>query len=185
MTTSEPWSRGSGAVRQSPNPAVQEAVRAQADVGRQADASSQQRGAFLALSAFADKAHKPTDDDLRSVLGKAHEAWARLIELVTARIDQILPVWGFTSEVTGWGLRLKRKGRVILYMIPRKGHFLVSFALGEKAVARAHARKLSASLLKAIDAAPRYPEGRGVRIEVRQIREVSALVDLAQIKNDQ
>ncbi|MFI5120960.1 MAG: DUF3788 family protein [Thermoanaerobaculia bacterium] len=138
----------------------------------------------MALSAFADKAHRPTDDDLRSVLDRAHEAWARLIELVTARIDQILPVWGFTSDVTGWGLRLKRKGRVILYMTPRKGHFLVSFALGEKAVADARGRKLPASLLKAIDAAPRYPEGRGVRLEVRQTREVSALATLARIKSD-
>jgi hypothetical protein len=95
-----------------------------------------------------------------------------------------LPVWGFTSEVTGWGLRLKRRGRVILYMTPRKGHFLVSFALGEKAVAAAHARKLPASLLNAIEAASRYAEGRGLRLEVRQIREVSALAILAEIKND-
>lgn len=138
----------------------------------------------MALSAFTEKSHRPTDEDLRSVLGAAHDAWARLIELVTARIDQILPVWGFTSEVTGWGLRLKRKGRVILYMTPRKGHFLVSFALGEKAVAAARARKLPASVLKAIDSSPRYAEGRGVRFEVRQTREVSALATLAKIKHD-
>ena len=79
---------------------------------------------------------------------------------------------------------MKRKGRVILYMTPRKGHFLVSFALGEKAVDAARAQKLSASLLKAIDAAPKYPEGRGVRLEVRQSREVSALATLAKIKHD-
>jgi Protein of unknown function (DUF3788) len=139
---------------------------------------------FMALSAFIDKSHPPTDDDLRPVLGRAHEAWARLIELVTARIDQILPVWGFTSEVTGWGLRLKRKGRVILYMTPRKGHFLVSFALGEKAVAAAHAKRLPASVLKTIDSSPRYAEGRGVRFEVQHSREVSALATLAKIKND-
>ncbi len=137
----------------------------------------------MALSAFSDKVHQPTDDDLRFVLGKSHDAWARLIELVAARVDQILPVWGFTSGVTGWGLRLKRKGRVILYMTPRKGHFLVSFALGEKAVAAAHARKLPASLLNAIEAASRYAEGRGLRLEVRHIREVSALATLAEIKN--
>ena len=138
----------------------------------------------VALSAFTDRVHQPTDDDLRFVLGKSHEAWARLIELVAARVDQILPVWGFTSEVTGWGLRLKRKGRVILYMTPCRGHFLVSFALGEKAVDAARARKLPASLLKAIDGAPKYSEGRGVRLEVRQTREVSALAALAKIKSD-
>jgi uncharacterized protein DUF3788 len=69
-------------------------------------------------------------------------------------------------------------------MTPRKGHFLVSFALGEKAVAAAHERKLPAAVVKAIDSSPRYAEGRGVRLEVRTIREVSALVTLAQIKND-
>ncbi len=78
---------------------------------------------------------------------------------------------------------MKRKGRVILYMTPRRGHFLVSFALSEKAVDAAHARKLSASLLKTIDAAPKYPEGRGVRLEVRHIRQVSALATLAELKN--
>lgn len=51
----------------------------------------------MALSALADKAHQPTDKDLRFVLGKAHTAWAQLIELVSDRIGPISQVWGFTS----------------------------------------------------------------------------------------
>lgn len=137
----------------------------------------------MALSAFSDKAHRPTDKDLRSVLGKAHPAWVRLIELVSDRIAPILPVWGFTSANFGWSIRLKRKDRVILYMTPREDHFLVSFALGEKAVVAAHAHKLPATVLKAIESAPKYAEGRGVRLEVRQAREVSALATLAEIKS--
>lgn len=74
----------------------------------------------MALSVFADKSHRPTDDDLRSALGKAHPAWARLIERVTARLPPISEVWGFTSAGTGWGLRLRRKDRVILYVTPRQ-----------------------------------------------------------------
>ena len=54
------------------------------------------------------------------------------------RIDLISQVWGFSSRSTAWGLRLRRKERVILYMTPQSGQFLVSFALGEKAVAAAH-----------------------------------------------
>ena len=138
----------------------------------------------MALSAFTDKAHQPTDNDLRSVLGKAHTAWVRLIELISDRIDPISLVWGFTSATTGWGLRLKRNDRVILYMTPLEDHFLASFALGEKAVAAAHAQKLPMAVLKAIDSAPKYAEGRGVRIEVRQIRQVGALATLAEIKNE-
>jgi len=59
----------------------------------------------------------------------------------------------------------------------------VSFALGEKAVAAARAHKLPAAVLKAIESAPKYAEGRGVRLEVRQAREVSALATLAEIKD--
>lgn len=138
----------------------------------------------MALSAFTDKAHQPTDKDLRSVLAKSYTAWVRLIELISDRIAPILPVWGFTGAKFGWGIRLKRKDRVILYMTPREKHFLVSFALGEKAVVAAHAHKLPPAVLKAIESAPKYAEGRGVRFEVRQLREVAALARLAEIKNE-
>ena len=138
----------------------------------------------MALSAFADKAYQPTDKDLRFVLGKAYTAWVRLIELVSDRIVPISKVWGFTSASTGWGLRLKRNDRVILYMTPREDHFLVSFALGEKAVVAARGRNLPKSVMKAIESAPKYAEGRGVRIEPRQVRQVSALATLAKIKNE-
>lgn len=138
----------------------------------------------MALSAFTDKAHKPTDRDLRSLLGRSYTAWVRLIELVSGRIDHISQVWAFTSASTGWGLRLKRIDRVVLYMTPREDHFLVSFVLGEKAVVAAHTHELPAPVLKAIESAPKYAEGRGVRIEVRQVREVLALGTLAEIKNE-
>ena len=138
----------------------------------------------MALSAFADKAHQPTDPDLRFVLGQAHTAWVQLIELVSDRIVPLSQVWGFTSTSTGWGLRLKRNDRVLLYMTPRKDHFLVSFALGEKAVVAARGHKLPKTVMKAIEAAPKYAEGRGVRFEVRQVREITALATLAEIKNE-
>ena len=106
-----------------------------------------------------------------------------MIELVTSQIGPIVKVWGYTSASTGWGLRLKSKERVITYMTPRDGHFLVSFALGEKAVAAARRGKLAASVIEAIDTAPRYAEGRGVRFEVRGVREVAGLAALAVIKH--
>ena len=136
----------------------------------------------MALSAFDDKRHPPIDADLRSVLGPAYDAWGRLIELVSSRVPPIDEVWGFTSPATGCGLRLRRKDRIVLYMTPGDGRFLVSFALGEKAVAAARAENLPARILAAIDSAPRYAEGRGVRIEVKTVREVAPLVTLAKIK---
>ena len=136
----------------------------------------------MSLSAFKEKSRPPSDDDLQAVLGNAYAPWCRLIELVGARIDPITEVWGFTSASTGWGLRLRHKERVILYMTPQPGQFLVSFSLGEKAVAAARAARLSATILKAIAEAPKYAEGRGVRLAVTNGRQIAALASLAEIK---
>jgi hypothetical protein len=136
----------------------------------------------MALSAFGERANAPTDDDLRAVLGPAYRSWRKLLAAVRERINPIAEVWAFTSATTGWGLRLRHKDRVILYMTPQQTQFLVSFVLGEKAVLAAQAARLPAALRDAIAAAPRYAEGRGVRVVVKTARQISGLVALAQIK---
>jgi hypothetical protein len=138
----------------------------------------------MPLSALTDKSHEPTEEDLRGVLGKSYEVWTRLIDAVAEQIGPVSQTWGFTSKSTGWGLRLRQKDRIILYMTPQTGKFLASFALGEKAVAAAKLVKLPSELLVAIDAAPRYAEGRGVRIEVCSKRQVPDLAILAKIKSE-
>ena len=138
----------------------------------------------MALSALAEKSHEPTDKDLREVLGKVYDVWKDLIDVVEQRIGQISQVWGYTSKKTGWGLRLKQKDRIILYMTPQTVKFLVSFALGERVVAAGRLRGLSPALLKAIDAAPRYADGRGLRLEVSGKRQVLCLAALAEIKSE-
>jgi len=138
----------------------------------------------MPLSALTDKSNEPTEQNLRDVLGKAFETWELLIRTVDERIGPISGVWGYTSTNTGWGLRVRQKDRIILYMTPQSGRFLVSFALGEKAAAAAHRSKLPAELLAAIDGAPRYAEGRGVRLEVSKKRQIPSLAMLAQIKHE-
>ena len=135
----------------------------------------------VTLSALTDKARNPTNDQLRTVLGKAYEHWTTLLALIAERIDSATEVWKFS---TGWSLRVLHKDRVIVYLIPQQNQFLVSFALGERAVSAAHAAKLSAAVLKIIDDAPRYAEGRGVRIPVRGSQQLTTLARLAQIKRE-
>ena len=138
----------------------------------------------MTLSAFHDKTRPPTQEDLRSVLGTRYAAWTRLLALIAERIGPTTEVWKFTSASTGWGLRILQKDRVIVYMAPQSNQFLVSFALGAKAVVAARAAKLHSSIMDAIEAAPHYAEGRGVRIAVRDSRQLAALARLAQIKSE-
>ncbi len=136
----------------------------------------------MTLSAFTDKAQPPSDESLGEALGKSYRAWTRLVEALSEDLGPISLEWGFTSASTGWGLRIRVKKRVIVYLAPKRGFFLVSFALGERAVKAANEAGLPQSVLDVIDAAPRYAEGRGVRFEVRNLNQVRALGRLARIK---
>ena len=135
----------------------------------------------MTLSALDDESRRPSEDQLQAVLGTAFASWVELLALVADYIEPVTSIWKFNG---GWSLRVLHKKRVILYMTPQQDRFLVSMALGERAVAAAHAAKLAGTLLTVIDGAPRYAEGRGVRIPVRGSRQLKALARLAQIKHE-
>jgi hypothetical protein len=136
----------------------------------------------VALSAFDDREAAPTGPALSRALGKALPAWVSLRDKVLRECAPLSQEWGFAGANFGWSLRLKRGKRVILYMTPGHGHFLASLALGEKACAAARDEGLPPALLAAIADAPRYPEGRGLRITVRTRRDADGMARLAAIK---
>lgn len=136
----------------------------------------------MALSVFDDKSKPPTDKDLAAALGRTYPLWKTLQMTITAKFAPLQIEWGCAGKSTGWGLRLKQEKRAVLYLCPCKGYFLASFALGEKAVKAAHESKLPESILKVIDDAPRYAEGRGVRFEVRTKKDLRYIEEVADIK---
>lgn len=136
----------------------------------------------MALSHFSDKTKPPSEVQLKAVLGPSHANWNAVRELVHTSAPSATSEWGYSSSSTGWGLRLKLGKRVLLYLTPGERHFLVSTALGEKAVALAHARDFPAAFLSLLDKAPRYAEGRGVRIRVARATDVRTVARLLQLK---
>lgn len=136
----------------------------------------------MSLSAFCDKTHQPTDSEVSIVLGGTYSVWNQLIESISEKFSPIVVEWGCSSGKTGWGLRLKQEKRTILYMAPCKGYFYASFALGEKAVKLAHESDLPSAVLAAIDAAPKYAEGRGVRLQVRCPQDLVWVIKIADAK---
>jgi len=72
----------------------------------------------MTLSVFDDKSRPPQDDDLAATLGSTFVFWNELKRFIASRFAPLSIEWGFTSKKTGWGLRLKREKRIILYMTP-------------------------------------------------------------------
>ena len=136
----------------------------------------------MALSAFDDKSKVPKAADLEKMLGRTWAHWINLIEHAASEYPPLEEKWNFAGEKWGWAFRMKQKKRTILYMTPCKGYFLVGFVLGEKAVKAAHDKGLPAPILAAIDQAPKYAEGRGIRIEIRNKKDFENVKKVAAIK---
>lgn len=136
----------------------------------------------MAVCLFDDKSRKPADAELDEALGRAAGLWNELKRQISSRFEPAIEDWVFSGKSHGWALRLVHKKRAILYMKPCEGYFRASFALGEKAVKAAHESDLPASVLKLIDEAPKYAEGRGVRLEIRTKADVRAVLEVARIK---
>jgi hypothetical protein len=133
-------------------------------------------------NAFINKPKPPTEPELTAALGAAKAVWDQIL----TRLDQDLGVdgreWKCHSPKWGWSLRVKRKERTIIWFSPFDGRFEVSFILGDRAMCAARAIRLPKRVLDVMKSAPKYPEGTGIRLEVKSARDIAALMKLAAIK---
>jgi len=135
----------------------------------------------LPPNAFIGRTEAPADADLSRALGDFKPLWDGLIGEMTDE-HGVAQEWRCQSVKTGWLLRLKRGKRTILWMAPCEGSFRVMFILGERAVLAARQSGLSARLMRIIDEAPHYPEGTGIRLQIKGPRDIPAIRKLATIK---
>lgn len=128
---------------------------------------------------FDDKTKAPDDNALAEGLGASKPLWDEIVAHIAAAYTPVTEAWGFYKA---WSLRLKRKERTILYLLPGRGGFRCAFVFGAKATDGARKAKLPKAVLKAIDKAPVYAEGRGFRLEVRAAKDIEAVKTLAAVK---
>jgi len=116
---------------------------------------------------FCDQKHQPTEVDLAGALGRTKGLWDRVVSGSCAAHAGVTAEWKHYAGRNGWVLLLRAKKRNVLYLKPQAKQFLASFALGEKVVAAAERADLPAAIVEMIRTAPKYPEGRAVRITVK------------------
>ena len=137
--------------------------------------------AAMPVNAFINKP-QPTDADLATALGPAKVVWDRFLGELAQESGVTVHEWKSYSPKSGWALSAKRKSRTIVWLAPAEGGFTVAFILGDRAVQAARQSKLPKQIMSALDAAPKYPEGTGLRLRVASTRTLGALKTLAAIK---
>jgi hypothetical protein len=130
----------------------------------------------------AAKPATPTATALARALGPTQPLWDELVAHLEATYAPITPEWKASRTSPLGFLRLIRKKRTILYLLPRDGYFLTAFVFGEKATAAVRASDVPAAVVTALNEARVYAEGRGIRLETRTPQDVATMKKLAAIK---
>ena len=136
----------------------------------------------MSPNAFIGKTAPPTDRELTAALGPARATWDQLLADLARDHGVDVHEWNSYSLKAGWSLRVKRKARTIVWLGPRAGSFMAAFILGDKAMQAARAGKLPQRIVKIMNAAPKYPEGTGIRITLKTPGDIAAVKALAAIK---
>ena len=134
------------------------------------------------MSPLAKKPPPPLDADITATLGPSRSLWDDLRQQACRDFAPVTEEWVVSGRKLGWALRLKRRDRAVLYLKPLEQSFRVTLALGPQAVEGARRSKLSASILRLIDEAVQYPEGKAVRLEIRSQRDIRVALQLVAIK---
>jgi hypothetical protein len=134
-------------------------------------------------NAFIGNAERPTDAEGADVLGSKAKLWNEFIEWMSEQEGVSDQEWkGVVVKKYGWSLRLKKKGRNIVYLGPGTDCFMINFVLSDKALDEAKHAHLPKAVQDALATAPRYPEGNGLRFLVRRSGDLAAIRKIAAIK---
>lgn len=135
-----------------------------------------------APNAFVGKSARPSDSDLEKALGPAKRLWDRLVAELASEHDVTTREWKSYGAKSGWSLRLMRGKRTIVWLAPYAECFQVAFIFGEKALTAIRQSAVPARVLRMLDEAPKYPEGTGLRLQVKAVTDIAVVKKLAAIK---
>lgn len=128
-----------------------------------------------------DKAHVPTDSDLKRALGDKYPLWMEIRDRVYLKYPEGKEEWNFPGKKYGWSFRIKDKKRAIIYLLPREKEFMAAFVFGGKAFETIKKSQVSPKIVSDLESARVYAEGRGVRIPVPDqsvLKDIFLLIDI-------
>jgi hypothetical protein len=132
------------------------------------------------ISVFSDKALMPDDEILASAIGTNIAIWDEITEYVKSQYPATICEWKYPGQKYGWSYRLKDKKRVIVYMLPREGSFMVALIFGEKGYKEVMGSDVNPEIQQMLCEAKAYAEGRGIRLEANSesVEDIKTLIGI-------
>jgi hypothetical protein len=134
------------------------------------------------FSCFTDRAQEPSPAGVRKALDGARAVWDDLVAHLEGTHGLTGSFHFMYGARYGWALRFQRGGRLMLAMYPNRGHLTVQIILSRVQLALASAMALSPFIVKVLEAAKDYPEGKWLFIPVRSVKSARELRGLIALK---
>ena len=119
------------------------------------------------VSVFMDQDEMPNAPGLEFHLGKTFVHWQQLRDYVYEKYPRAEDLWSYYSKKYGWSYRIKDKKRAIIYLSPREGYFLTTMIFGPRALEHIYASDFDPWIKKTLEEGKKYPEGKVIRIQVK------------------
>ncbi|MFC1564752.1 DUF3788 domain-containing protein [candidate division KSB1 bacterium] len=136
----------------------------------------------MEFSVFEYASGMPDEAALKKALGDSFIFWQDIKDTLTDEYGEFSEEWKCPMKKHGWGLRLKKKKRNIIYLGPLNGYFRIAFILGDRAVLAVEDSALPDSIKEELKSSKKYMEGKIIRLEVRSPEDVKIIKILARIK---
>ena len=136
----------------------------------------------MSTSIFSDKLIKPDEQKLTTALANTYKLWEEIRKYIRSEFGETVEEWKYYNSKSGWILKSFYKKRNLLFFTPCEEYFRISFAYGEKAVTEIEKSDLQESIIEEIKNARKYMEGKGLRVEVKNRKDVDIIKKLVDIK---
>lgn len=133
-------------------------------------------------SIFHEKEKQPEEKDLIKALGNSYDLWHAIVNLAYEKYPKAVSEWNYPGQKFGWSFRVKDKKRAIIYLLPRDQKFMVAFNFGQKAYEKIMESNISEEIKQSLESAKVYAEGRGIRMEVKNLKVLEDISQLIEFK---
>lgn len=131
---------------------------------------------------FDDKSSVPDGRSVLRALGDIGSYWLELRRYIQENYGPAFEEWRYYGQKSGWVMKMVSKKKNLFSFTAIKGGFCVSFVFGHKAIKAIKESDLPTSIMDEMMIPQKYPEGRGLTIEVKDRRSMGLIKTLIKIK---
>jgi hypothetical protein len=136
----------------------------------------------MAKGVFVEKNHRPTMQEIISVVGSKRSLWDDLSQFISANYGMQGDL-AFYGKNYGWAVRYRKGGKALVSMYPGKDAVTVQIVLGQAEAKKVSGVDLGANVRRVLDEAHNFPEGRWLFININSDKDLDDVKRLILIKS--